>query len=427
LSLASVSVYNQTPTHPGKRITFLVKKDQPADQTPSSRPVAAPKGESPDTNIQSDESWSGNNSRREADNVLFIGKRFYTNRDTLLEEYGRIYQLPHAWASQDIPTELWLVDYHGKETLTRNDDSMAVSSTPIKGYAFIKKLGKLMLGTSQYTHVVASGDCYIGLLGYLIAKRLSATFVFDVYDKYDDFVGYRSPPGVDLFRFLLNRAHYRLFASIALLKQLEGDQKRSYLVPNGIDYTQFREMDIAICRQELQLTPDTPLIGYFGGMEPDRGIEDLIEAVRLLRSEGTPITLLLGGKSNGRIDFNVAGVEYLGDIPFQQMPSMLGACDLLAVPYRRSGVMDAGASNKIVEALACARPIVATRTPNLIANFQTTAKSLESRLAEPGDPHSIAKVIKDQLRDPILGVLPKGWSWPEIALNTAHQLELQGG
>lgn len=405
----------------------MVPEDQPTTQTASNPPVARSKGEDAGAKKQSAGSPARNESPRGASNVLFIGKRFYTNRDTLEEAYGRIYQLPLAWASQEIRSELWLVDYHGKTSISRMDGSMTVSSTPIRSIAFIKKLGSLLLSAKPYTHVVASGDCYIGLLGYLAAKKLGASFIFDVYDKYDDFQGYRSLPGVDLFGFLLERAQHRLFASTALLKQLEGEPKTSTLVPNGIDYTRFQEMDIATCRQKLQMTPDTPLIGYFGGMEPDRGIQDLIDAVSLLRSQGTPITLLLGGKANGNINFETQGVEYLGNIPYEQMPLMLGACDLLAVPYRRSAVMDAGASNKIVEALACARPIVATRTPNLVANFETTAKSLEYRLADPGDPQSIAQVIKDQLNDPILGTTPPGWSWPEIALNTARQLELQGG
>ena len=141
--------------------------------------------------------------------------------------------------------------------------------------------------------------------------------------------------------------------------------------------------------------------------------------------QGTDITLILGGKSEGNIDFDVPGVQYLGNVPYQDMPLMLGACDLLAVPYRRSALMDAGASNKIVEALACGRPIVATRTPNLIANFPQTAKSLDGRLAEPGNPDSIAQAILAQLKAPVLGDVPNGWGWSGIARNTAALLGIK--
>ena len=361
---------------------------------------------------------------RDRANVLFIGKRFYTNRDTLEDAYGRIYQLPHTWAAEKIRTRLWLIDYRGSKSLSRSDDALPIRSTPVTSGAFAGEIGRLLLTSSDITHVVASGDCYIGLLGYLAAKRLKASFIFDVYDKYDDFIGYRSPPGFKLFNFLLKRADHRLFASAALLKQLVGCQSQNILVPNGIDYSRFYPREIATCRKELKLVGDTRIIGYFGGMEADRGVEDLIEAVSLLRSQGTGITLLLGGKSDGNINFDVPGVEYVGDVPYQDMPLMLGACNLLAIPYRRSAIMDAGASNKIVEALACGRPIVATRTPNLVENFTQTAKRLDGRLAEPGEPGSIARAIQAQLDDPVLGDTPRGWGWSEIALDTADQLGL---
>ena len=357
--------------------------------------------------------------------MLFIGKRFYTNRDTLEEAYGRIYQLPHTWASENIRTRLWLIDYHGSNSLSRSDDALPIHSTPVTSGAFAGEIRKLLFTSGDITHVVASGDCYIGLLGYLAAKRLKASFIFDVYDKYDDFVGYRSPPGFNLFDFLLKRADQCLFASAALLKQLGRGQKQNILVPNGIDYSRFHPREIATCRRELKLAGDTPIIGYFGGMEADGGGEDLIEAVSLLRSQGTAITLLLGGKTDGNINFDVPGVEYVGNVPYQDMPLMLGACNLLAVPYRRSAIMDAGASNKIVEALACRRPIVATRTPNLVENFTQTAKTLDGRLAEPGEPVSIAQAIQAQLDDPVLGDTPKGWGWSEIALDTADQLGIK--
>ena len=38
--------------------------------------------------------------------VLFIGKRYYTNRDALAERYGRIYQLPWNWANAGVHTHL---------------------------------------------------------------------------------------------------------------------------------------------------------------------------------------------------------------------------------------------------------------------------------------------------------------------------------
>ena len=363
---------------------------------------------------------SGSKSR-----VLFIGKRFYTNRDALEERYGRIFQLPRFWSASGIQTRLWLVDYHGRQKIDQHEGDLRIESLPLRSWDTLGKLiGRLVLGKAL-THIVASGDCYIGLLGYSIAKRTGAKFIFDVYDKYDEFSGYREFLGFSPFPFLLKRADRCLFASQALLEQLGQEERGDIKVVNGLDRDRFKPLDMRACRQERHLPANTPLIGYFGGMEPDRGVADLIKAVSQLRNEGLDVELLLGGKITPPFEVNVPGVRYLGDIPFQEMPQLLAACDLLAVPYRRSAFMDAGSSNKIAEALACQKPIVATRTPNLVANFAEASCILEDRLAIPGDAGSIATVIRAQLEAPVLAPLPGGWDWESIANEAAQQLQLE--
>ena len=42
-------------------------------------------------------------------NILFLGKRFYTNKDALQERFGRIFHLPMEWARLDrAPSPSWL-------------------------------------------------------------------------------------------------------------------------------------------------------------------------------------------------------------------------------------------------------------------------------------------------------------------------------
>ena len=122
--------------------------------------------------------------------LLFIGKRFNTNRDALLEKFGRNYQFPLHLAQRHSVT-LWLVDYHSKITIQCSDGPLTIISTPVKNLAVFKHY---LLGTYQTTQaidmVIASGDCYIALMAQRIAKKLQAKFIFDVYDKYDEFSGY---------------------------------------------------------------------------------------------------------------------------------------------------------------------------------------------------------------------------------------------
>lgn len=356
--------------------------------------------------------------------VLFIGKRIYTHRDALQERYGRIYQLPWHWAQAGIATTLWLVDYHTRESITQRDDALDIVSTPVRSLALWRHwLSGAYRQDGVPDVVVASGDCYIGWMGLRIARRTRARFVFDVYDKYDEFGGYRTLPAFDLFDYLLDNAWARCFASRALMDQLRRSPA-DCLVPNGLDVARFAPRDMYACRLEMGLPSDGLLVGYFGGMEPDRGVADLVDAVGFLRRDGTDVRLVLGGKRPASLDLDRPGVLYLGNVPYARMPAALGACDLLAVPYRRTPFMDAGASNKIAEAIACNRPLVATRTPNFASNFALQAEKLGPMLAEPGDPTSLAKSIRMQAERRVLVDLPKGMGWKDIAKGLAGRLGL---
>lgn len=357
-------------------------------------------------------------------NILFIGKRFYTNRDALTEKYGRIYQLPYHWAKAGVDTKLWLIDYHSTEFITQQDDSLAIISTPVKNGSVIKQYWQESRSKKKPDIIVASGDCYIGLLGYRLAKKLNAKFVFDVYDKYDEFGRYIKPLGFNLFAYLLKKSDLRMFASQFLLKQL-GVLEHDFILTNGIDRKLFKNIDKSEARDKLNIHTANKIVGYFGSMEPDRGVADLIQAIAILRSHSIHVELLLGGKSNCKLDLNQSGIRYLGNVDFSEISYALAVCDILAIPYRRSPFMDAGASNKIAEAIACERPIVATRSPNLYTNFGDQTLELKEYLAEPSDPNSLALAIEKQLIDQIIVSKPNNIYWEDIALNALkHLMEL---
>lgn len=356
--------------------------------------------------------------------ILFIGKRFYTNRDALKEKYGRIYQLPYHWAQAGIDTTLWLIDYHSYDFIKKNDECLKIISTPVKNGNVFKQYWKESKGENKPDIIVASGDCYIGLFGYYLAKKLNAKFVFDVYDKYDEFGGYIKPLGFDLFAYLLKKSDLRMFASQALLKQL-GILEHDFILTNGIDRKLFRNIDKSEARDKLNIHTENKIVGYFGSMEPDRGVADLIQAIAILRSQSIPVELLLGGKSNPELNLNQPGIHYLGNVAFSEIFYALAACDILAIPYRRSPFMDAGASNKIAEAIACERPIVATKSPNLYTNFGDQTLELKEYLAEPSDPNSLALAIEKQSTDQIIVSKPNNIYWEDIAINALkHIMEL---
>jgi glycosyltransferase involved in cell wall biosynthesis len=354
--------------------------------------------------------------------VLFIGKRFYTNRDALTERFGRIYQLPFHWAQSGPGADLWLIDYYTRESGRHVDDALTVTFTPVRKPSMasrgLSECAKLFRPGKRYKIVVASGDCYIGLLGLVIARLTRALFVFDVYDKYDEFETYRRIGPFDPLRFLLSRSDVVTFASHALEKEVGWRCRRTFVVPNGIDTGAFHEMDKHASRQTLGLSPAPALVGYFGGMETFRGVDDLIAAVEIVRQTRPDVEMVLAGRANPKLDLDRSWIHYLGDLPFDRIPTALAACDVLAIPYRRSAFLDMASSCKIAEYLAARRPIVATRTPNLVENFPEQARQLDTLLAAPGNVSELADSILRQLAEPRLTSMPDTMEWSSIAART---------
>lgn len=347
--------------------------------------------------------------------ILFIGKRFYTNRDALTEKYGRIYQLPYHWAKAGVNTKLWLIDYHSTECITQQDDSLAIISTPVKNGSVIKQYWKESISKKKPDIIIASGDCYIGLLGYRLAKKINAKFIFDVYDKYDEFGGYIKRFWFDLYKYLLNKSDICLFASKALANHHQDQVKKFIIVPNGIDDELFKPMDKNEARKQLGLDENKIYIGYFGTLDVDRGIDDLLAAHAILLAEGNKYELLIAGKSRQNLDINKPMVNYLGNLAYNRVPIAMAACNLLTLPYRRSAYLDMASSCKIAEYLAIKVPIVATRTPNIEKNFETQFMQLINTLALPNEPEILSEKIKLQLKKKIIANSSPEYSYKSIS------------
>lgn len=357
--------------------------------------------------------------------TLFIGKRHYTNRDTLQDRFGRIYKLPWHWSQSGSDVELWLIDYHSRTPASEQHSRLPVRSTPVFGLQILRQLACALVRRPKA--IVASGDCYIGLLGYLIARLTGASFTFDIYDKYTTFSGYRKLPGFDPFTFLIRHADHLFFASNALasdtLRQ-PGVRTKAEIVPNGIDDDDFRPRNRSDCRRALGLQEDACYVGYFGSMDSNRGITDLLQAMQLLRERGTDTRLLLAGRNAEDTDLSAPWIDYLGNMAHSEVATALACCNVLALPYRSSEYLDMASSCKIAEYLAVQVPIAATRTPNLCTNFPLQARELDSVLAVPQVPDSLADCIAHQLQVPIHASAPHDMTWRSIAGKALDSLPL---
>jgi glycosyltransferase involved in cell wall biosynthesis len=354
--------------------------------------------------------------------ILFLAKRRYTNKDALRERFGRVYQLPLHWHESGHQVELALLDYRGFRSETSTVDGFPARSLPMRDP---RSMLRLRSDARRFRPdvVIASGDCFVGFAGLHLAKVAAARFVFDVYDDYSSFGNYRAFAGWDALGYLLGRADLVLYASQSLARR-HAANSRWWLVPNGVDPSVFHPIPMAVARERVGLDDaGTRWIGYFGSMEPDRGVDDLIAAVGQLHASDPQVRLLLCGTPRAGMQSLPPWVEYHGVVSHSAMPDYLNACNVLALPYRRSQVMDMGVSCKIAEYLLCDRALAATDTPNFTANFPEQASELASVLCRPSEPDDLARTIAMQLQDPRIASRPEGHTWARIAGDTLAALQ----
>jgi glycosyltransferase involved in cell wall biosynthesis len=139
-----------------------------------------------------------------------------------------------------------------------------------------------------------------------------------------------------------------------------------------------------------------PLVMFLGTPRAYKGVDDLVEAMGRLGGEATlaVVGVKPGGDAARRWDGRPF-VRLVGEVPFDEVPRWLCAADVVAVPQRATTDTMGQAPAKLVDAMALARPIVATTVsmiPEMLADGGV--------LVPPGDVAGLARAIRGLLDEP---------------------------
>lgn len=173
---------------------------------------------------------------------------------------------------------------------------------------------------------------------------------------------------------------------LALLTKLGIAREHLFLIPgSGVD------------SDHLLPLPEPPgpiTIGYAGRLLADKGLRSLISAQALLAARGTPVRLLIAGKTDPTNpasipDFEVdawrrqPGVEILGHVG--DIRTLWAQAHIATLPSRREGL-----PKSLLEAAACGRPLIAADVPGC----REVARHDENALLVPvDDVQSLADAI----------------------------------
>ena len=182
------------------------------------------------------------------------------------------------------------------------------------------------------------------------------------------------------------------------------------VIPNGIDFGQFNVLDKKSCRNELDISSDTPAILYVGRLSHEKCISSLIDAAAELSNRGHTFNLFIVGdgplenelkEQSNRLNLNNC-VHFIGKVEHHEVSKWMGACDYFCLPSLREGC-----PNVVLEALGCGRPVIASKVgaiPDVVNkdtgilfepnNVTEITSAFESAFKEKWDAETISGSVK---------------------------------
>jgi teichuronic acid biosynthesis glycosyltransferase TuaC len=199
----------------------------------------------------------------------------------------------------------------------------------------------------------------------------------------------------------LSRADRVIAVSESLRRKVVEEYRMSAakvtVIPNGVDVTRFQPMTRAEALRGLELDSHAARVLYVGAINESKGIRYLLKAAnRVTESLHRAIEFVLigegeyeeGARTLTRELGIASAVNFVGKRPNSEIPLWINASDLLVLPSLSEGFGVA-----LIEAMACGKPVVATRCggPDDIVRPDTGI------LVPPGDEAALAEALREIL------------------------------
>jgi len=259
-----------------------------------------------------------------------------------------------------------------------------------------------------HTHTAKAGT--IGRLAARLAGDAGPPIVVHTFHGHV-LRGYFDPVRSGAFRLLERWLARRTTALVAVSPEVRDDLVSLGVAPSekftvvrlGIELDQRVRDDDAVrseTRRVLGIPDDRFVVGWIGRMTAVKRIDDVLQAVRLLRDRGVDALLCLVGDGPDRdgAEQRAHDLGIVRDTLFvgyqDDVAPYYSAFDALILPSANEGTPVSA-----IESLAAGRPVVATRVggvPDVVRD------RVDGFLVEPGDVEAMADRLAELAADPAL-------------------------
>lgn len=192
---------------------------------------------------------------------------------------------------------------------------------------------------------------------------------------------------------LLARLNFPKFVVSDFLKKKYGGMK----LYHGTDTDIFNPelFEIGVCRDKFAIPRQGSYILFAGTPRPHKGLDDLLKALALIDSDKKIKLLTAGGNpfeclcpEDHKLAIN--RIIPLGHLPHGDMPALLATADMVVLPQKNSPVSAAQVPAKVFEAMAMAKPIIATALSDLPVILSGCGS-----IVKPGNVTELAAAISE--------------------------------
>ena len=179
------------------------------------------------------------------------------------------------------------------------------------------------------------------------------------------------------------------------LMRMNGLKIPAFAVSCGIDLKRFHPdpgLDRAAIRRRYGLNPDRKLLLFVGRLDPEKKIDVLLRAIKILNRED--IQLAIAGKGAAQknlldythdLGLDDNQVHFTGYIPAEDLPAVLNSADIFCMPSEAELLSIAS-----LEAMACGKPVLLA---NAVALPELVTEGVNGYLFRPGDAADAARYM----------------------------------
>lgn len=164
------------------------------------------------------------------------------------------------------------------------------------------------------------------------------------------------------------------------------------------------KFDKDLIRMKYKIRKNRKIVMFLGTPHRYKGIEDLIEAISLTKNQGIILAIIgINYKSPYCLNIVKTAKERLGEDgfidfglqPFDRVPEFLAMADVVAIPQRKNFATIGQMPAKVFDAMAMAKPIIATNVSDLPEVLDGCGW-----IVEPENPEQLAATIHTVLNNP---------------------------